>query len=280
MEAFKICEKETKTKAYSKEGLARARELDPEDKKRKETRDWLTEKLEAIKQMIEEAEAELEAAAASSSRASRRRRSKSYRLARRRRNSTNSSSSTSTILAKLRSSCACSITNGIHLSRLMRSRMTSSTTSATATSPSFTTTPTYTTFLTSTGTRSPLLKKQKSRPAGQASSSAAAAAAKQQQRLLQQSQKAKSKIKRPKKQWSGENGGGAGSNSASGGSAMMNGGLGVVGGVGANASFGAVIPDAGKLIRGASGSGRARAGTEQICHTSPVKCRPYGSYYA
>ena len=76
MEAFKICEKETKTKAYSKEGLARARELDPEDKKRKETRDWLTEKLEAIKQMIEEAEAELEAAAASSSRGKRKKKKK------------------------------------------------------------------------------------------------------------------------------------------------------------------------------------------------------------
>lgn len=77
MEAFKICEKETKTKAYSKEGLARARELDPEEKKRKETRDWLTEQLEAIQQMIEEAEAELEAAsAAAASRGKRKKKKK------------------------------------------------------------------------------------------------------------------------------------------------------------------------------------------------------------
>ena len=31
MEAFKICEKETKTKAYSKEGLAQASKLDPRE---------------------------------------------------------------------------------------------------------------------------------------------------------------------------------------------------------------------------------------------------------
>jgi CCR4-NOT transcriptional regulation complex NOT5 subunit len=29
MEQFKVCEKETKTKAYSKEGLAQAQKLDP-----------------------------------------------------------------------------------------------------------------------------------------------------------------------------------------------------------------------------------------------------------
>jgi hypothetical protein len=29
MEQFKVCEKETKTKAYSKEGLAQATKLDP-----------------------------------------------------------------------------------------------------------------------------------------------------------------------------------------------------------------------------------------------------------
>jgi len=31
MEQFKVCEKETKTKAYSKEGLAKARKLTPEE---------------------------------------------------------------------------------------------------------------------------------------------------------------------------------------------------------------------------------------------------------
>ena len=31
MEKFKICERETKTKAYSKEGLALAAKMDPEE---------------------------------------------------------------------------------------------------------------------------------------------------------------------------------------------------------------------------------------------------------
>ena len=39
MEAFKVCEKETKTKAYSKEGLAKAKELTPEEKADQEKTD-------------------------------------------------------------------------------------------------------------------------------------------------------------------------------------------------------------------------------------------------
>lgn len=31
MEQFKVCEKETKTKAYSKEGLAQLEKVDPEE---------------------------------------------------------------------------------------------------------------------------------------------------------------------------------------------------------------------------------------------------------
>lgn len=38
MEEFKVCERETKTKAYSREGLAKASKLDPEEQKRMETR--------------------------------------------------------------------------------------------------------------------------------------------------------------------------------------------------------------------------------------------------
>ena len=34
MEQFKVCEKETKTKAYSKEGLAQAAKIDPEEQAR------------------------------------------------------------------------------------------------------------------------------------------------------------------------------------------------------------------------------------------------------
>jgi len=42
MEAFKVCEKEAKTKAYSKEGLqAAAARLDPKERAKQEMRDWL-----------------------------------------------------------------------------------------------------------------------------------------------------------------------------------------------------------------------------------------------
>ena len=56
----------------------------------------------------------------------------------------------------------------------------------------------------------------------------------------------------------------------------MNGGLGVVGGVGANASFGGVIPDAGKLIgelqEAAARTGQNRSVTHHLLRW------PYGSY--
>ena len=42
MERFKVCEKETKTKAFSKEGLGQAAKLDPREKKRSDTREWLS----------------------------------------------------------------------------------------------------------------------------------------------------------------------------------------------------------------------------------------------
>ncbi|WZZ38565.1 hypothetical protein YC2023_034824 [Brassica napus] len=41
MERFKICEKETKTKAFSKEGLGQQPKTDPKEKAKSETRDWL-----------------------------------------------------------------------------------------------------------------------------------------------------------------------------------------------------------------------------------------------
>ncbi|KAG4401823.1 hypothetical protein GLYMA_02G071300v4 [Glycine max] len=41
MERFKICEKETKTKAFSKEGLGQQPKTDPREKAKSETRDWL-----------------------------------------------------------------------------------------------------------------------------------------------------------------------------------------------------------------------------------------------
>jgi len=61
MEQFKVCERETKTKAYSREGLAKASRLDPEEKKRAEMRDWIQEKLQEIQDQVEMKEADIEA---------------------------------------------------------------------------------------------------------------------------------------------------------------------------------------------------------------------------
>jgi len=60
MEMFKECEKEVKTKAYSKEGLAQVDEVDPEDQARQETREWVQEAINKIDSQIDEFEAELE----------------------------------------------------------------------------------------------------------------------------------------------------------------------------------------------------------------------------
>lgn len=42
MERFKIVERETKTKAYSKEGLGLAQKVDPAQKEKEEVGQWLT----------------------------------------------------------------------------------------------------------------------------------------------------------------------------------------------------------------------------------------------
>ena len=42
MERFKVCEKETKTKAFSKEGLGQVTKMDPREKKRLDMHDWLS----------------------------------------------------------------------------------------------------------------------------------------------------------------------------------------------------------------------------------------------
>ena len=51
MEQFKICEKDTKTKAYSKEGLARADKMDPKEAEKEERRLWLNEALDKVGQV-------------------------------------------------------------------------------------------------------------------------------------------------------------------------------------------------------------------------------------
>eukprot|EP00924_Labyrinthula_sp_SR-Ha-C_P000776 augustus_masked-scaffold_7-processed-gene-3.6-mRNA-1 protein AED:0.03 eAED:0.03 QI:0/-1/0/1/-1/1/1/0/494 len=60
MEQFKICERETKTKAYSKEGLKKAGKLEPEEEQRLEAREAISRYLEKLQQKSEIFEAEME----------------------------------------------------------------------------------------------------------------------------------------------------------------------------------------------------------------------------
>ncbi len=60
MEQFKVCEKETKTKAFSKEGLARATTVDPEEMKKNGAREYLQEKIDHLGTCVDSFEAETE----------------------------------------------------------------------------------------------------------------------------------------------------------------------------------------------------------------------------
>ena len=60
MEQFKICEKDTKTKAYSKEGLAREARLDPKEAEKEEKFTWLNHNMTALNDLIDSLEADLE----------------------------------------------------------------------------------------------------------------------------------------------------------------------------------------------------------------------------
>ncbi|XP_057951363.1 uncharacterized protein LOC131146087 isoform X2 [Malania oleifera] len=60
MERFKICEKETKTKAFSKEGLGQQPKTDPKEKAKAETRDWLNNVVGELESQIDNFEAEVE----------------------------------------------------------------------------------------------------------------------------------------------------------------------------------------------------------------------------
>lgn len=60
MEQFKAVEKEMKTKAYSKEGLSAASRLDPKEKEKVETCDFLSSMVDELQQKIEAMEAEEE----------------------------------------------------------------------------------------------------------------------------------------------------------------------------------------------------------------------------
>lgn len=60
MEQFKICEKETKTKTYSKEGLARQERLDPQEQAKRDCGDWIAAFVDQFQQMVEDREVEIE----------------------------------------------------------------------------------------------------------------------------------------------------------------------------------------------------------------------------
>jgi len=60
MEQFKICEKETKTKTYSKEGLARQERLDPAEQAKQDTTTWISEVIDNLQEKVDEYEVEIE----------------------------------------------------------------------------------------------------------------------------------------------------------------------------------------------------------------------------
>jgi CCR4-NOT transcription complex subunit 3 len=60
MEKFKACEKEMKTKAFSKEGLIQAAKLDPKEQEKEEAMSWLQNQVENLQLQVEQAEAEVE----------------------------------------------------------------------------------------------------------------------------------------------------------------------------------------------------------------------------
>ena len=68
MERFKACEKEMKTKAFSKEGLIAAARLDPEEQEKVDMSQWLSSMVDELSRQNEATEAEIEQAVATSKR--------------------------------------------------------------------------------------------------------------------------------------------------------------------------------------------------------------------
>ncbi|XP_059809615.1 CCR4-NOT transcription complex subunit 3-like isoform X2 [Hypanus sabinus] len=60
MERFKIVERETKTKAYSKEGLGSATKVDPAQKEKEEICQWLTNTIDSLNMQVDLFESEME----------------------------------------------------------------------------------------------------------------------------------------------------------------------------------------------------------------------------
>ncbi|XP_061764406.1 CCR4-NOT transcription complex subunit 3-like isoform X2 [Nerophis ophidion] len=60
MERFKIVERETKTKAYSKEGLGLAQKVDPAQREKEEVGMWLTNTIDTLNMQVDQFESEVE----------------------------------------------------------------------------------------------------------------------------------------------------------------------------------------------------------------------------
>ncbi|KAG0741482.1 hypothetical protein G6F57_010966 [Rhizopus arrhizus] len=60
MERFKSVEREMKTKAFSKEGLLQRERMDPKEKEKADTVDWISNTVDELSRQIEMAEAEIE----------------------------------------------------------------------------------------------------------------------------------------------------------------------------------------------------------------------------
>ncbi|KAI8038265.1 hypothetical protein M5D96_008954 [Drosophila gunungcola] len=60
MERFKVVERETKTKAYSKEGLGAAQKMDPAQRIKDDARNWLTSSISSLQIQIDQYESEIE----------------------------------------------------------------------------------------------------------------------------------------------------------------------------------------------------------------------------
>jgi hypothetical protein len=60
MEAFKMVERELKTKAYSREGLSAATKMDPQEKEKADLGAWITESVDRLSAQVDKYEAEAE----------------------------------------------------------------------------------------------------------------------------------------------------------------------------------------------------------------------------
>lgn len=65
MERFKVVERQTKTKAFSKEGLNQASKMDPKQRAKKKTQGWIQEFIDTLNQQVDAFDAEVETLSAS-----------------------------------------------------------------------------------------------------------------------------------------------------------------------------------------------------------------------